>query len=150
MPYPWEKTNTSTSSNAEQNDNQSASTGVLTPTQSGTDVTPTTALNESTQNDVIDSIIANMDLQEKIGQMFIVSFTGTNVSADLTTLVHDYHVGGVILFSENIQDDKQLLALLNGIKALNEGNKLPILISTDQEGAAFLVYPPEQRSSLPI
>jgi len=96
---------------------------VLTPTQSGANLTPTTAVNENTQNDVIDSIIANMDLQEKIGQIFIVSFTGTNVSADLITLVQDYHVGGVILFSENIQDDKQLLALLNGIKALNEGNK---------------------------
>jgi len=141
MPYAWENTNTSTSSNAKQNDNQSASTGVLTPTQSGTNVTPTTAVNESTQNDVIDSIITNMDLQEKIGQMFIVSFTGTNVSADLITLVHDYHVGGVILFSENIQDDKQLLALLNGIKALNEGNKLPILISTDQEGGRISRLP---------
>lgn len=117
MPYAWENTNTSTSSNAEQNDNQSVSTGVLTPTQSGTNLTPTTAVNENTQNDVIDSIIANMDLQEKIGQMFIVSFTGTNVSADLITLVQDYHVGGVILFSENIQDDKQLLALLNGTKS---------------------------------
>jgi len=141
MPYAWENTNTSTSSNAEQNDNQSISTGVLTPTQSGTNLTPTTAVNENTQNDVIDSIIANMDLQEKIGQMFIVSFTGTNVSADLTTLVHDYHVGGVILFSENIQDDKQLLALLNGIKALNEGDKLPILISTDQEGGRISRLP---------
>jgi len=40
-------TNTSTSSNAEQNDNQSISTGVLTPTQSGTNLTPTTAVTKT-------------------------------------------------------------------------------------------------------
>lgn len=42
------------------------------------------------------------------GQLFAVGFHGYTLSPEIKTLIHDYHVGGIVLFSRNFQDAAQL------------------------------------------
>ena len=41
------------------------------------------------------------DLRKKIGQMTIVRMQGKSVSDDLISLIRDYHIGGISLYSNN-------------------------------------------------
>lgn len=122
-----------------RNHNTSGKTEESTPTKTETGSPTTTATEDhtdtpTTQVDSVSQLIAGMSLEEKIGQMFIVSFTGTTVPTALNALIKDNHVGGVILYPENIENDNQLVTLINSIKVVNSVNKLPLFISTDQEG----------------
>ncbi|ADU31999.1 beta-N-acetylhexosaminidase [Evansella cellulosilytica] len=77
--------------------------------------------------------IDEMTLEEKIGQMFIIGFHGTEVDGHLEKMLKENHVGGVILFSRNISNLEQLFSLTNGIKKENNDG-IPLFISIDEEG----------------
>jgi beta-N-acetylhexosaminidase len=49
------------------------------------------------------AILADMTPEEKVGQLFLVSFDGQNVSdsTQIAQLIQDYYVGGVVLSREN-------------------------------------------------
>lgn len=76
--------------------------------------------------------INEMTLDEKIGQMVLSGFNGTNFNNELDTLINDLKVGGVILFSRNIEDSKQLKKLNLDIEEANKN--IPVFISIDEEG----------------
>ncbi|MBO9130764.1 beta-N-acetylhexosaminidase [Bacillus sp. 165] len=80
-----------------------------------------------------DVIVNSMTLDEKIGQMFIAGFHGPVMNKEITDLIQNEHLGGVILYSQNIQSSTQLLSLVNNLKKTNI-NTLPLFISTDEEG----------------
>ena len=42
-------------------------------------------------------------LKKKIGQMFIIRLQGKTVNNELISLIKDYHVGGVSLYSKNCE-----------------------------------------------
>ena len=48
-------------------------------------------------------IIANMTVEQRVGQLFLVTFLGTDTgpNSDIAHLVRDLHVGGVVLNTEN-------------------------------------------------
>ena len=73
-----------------------------------------------------------MTLEEKIGQMLLVGFNGISVNNELSTLIKDEKVGGLILFKENIETSSQLKSLLEDISKLN--TSIPLFISIDEEG----------------
>jgi len=54
------------------------------------------------QSDV-DALLAQMTPAEKVGQLFLITFTGSEVSSvgSLAQLIQDYHIGGVVLSSTN-------------------------------------------------
>ncbi|MDH4097769.1 MAG: beta-N-acetylhexosaminidase, partial [Nitrospira sp.] len=70
--------------------------------------------------------------REKIGQLFMVGFDGTTVSADLAAFIKEYKPGGVILFSRNLESAEQIVELTNGLQRCSPHSTL--LISIDQEG----------------
>lgn len=76
--------------------------------------------------------INEMTLDEKIGQMILSGFNGANLNNELSTLINDLKVGGVILFSRNIEDSNQLKNLTNDIVENNKN--IPLFISIDEEG----------------
>lgn len=76
--------------------------------------------------------IDKMTLDEKIGQMILSGFNGTCFNKELNTLINDFKVSGVILFSKNIEDSKQLKKLTSDIIDTNQG--IPLFISIDEEG----------------
>ncbi|HEY0827172.1 MAG TPA: beta-N-acetylhexosaminidase, partial [Bacilli bacterium] len=83
--------------------------------------------------DPIAEQIKQMTLSEKIGQMMIVGVEGLAVDTHTRELIDQHHVGGFILYKENIEDTNQTLSFLNELKAFNKG-QIPLFLSVDQEG----------------
>lgn len=79
--------------------------------------------------------IKEMTLKEKIGQVVICGFQGTKFSDELNTLIKEYKLGNVILFTRNIENVKQMHDLNMQIhkSIINEVGIMPF-ISIDQEG----------------
>ncbi|WEG14734.1 beta-N-acetylhexosaminidase [Pullulanibacillus sp. KACC 23026] len=74
-------------------------------------------------------------LLNKIGQLFVVGFTGTSVTDEMKKLIHDYQVGHVILFSRNIGSPEEVRQLTSALQneAKKAGHTKPLLICLDQE-----------------
>ncbi len=84
-----------------------------------------------------------MSLDEKIGQLVIVGLDGYSLDTDISNLIKEHKVGGVILFSNNVKNSNQLLGLINSLKAINSQNKTPLFISVDEEGGRVSRMPNE-------
>ncbi|WP_346764013.1 beta-N-acetylhexosaminidase [Bacillus sp. BHET2] len=94
--------------------------------------------NEETK---ITTILSNMSLDEKIGQLIIAGFSGTQEDARTKKLIQQYSVGGFIFFSTNLDGPQQTVQLLNNLKKDNENNPLPLFLSVDQEGGQVTRLP---------
>ena len=86
-------------------------------------------------------------LRRDIGQLLIGSFPGTTISPELRSLTREFPLGGVILFSRNVEAPEQVAELSHGAQAL--ADELPVWVSVDQEGgrvarlrAPFTEWPP--------
>jgi len=84
----------------------------------------------------IAEIIENMSLEEKVGQLFQVGFSDTKADNNIKDMIENYHIGGVIYFSRNLNSLKQTAELSNQLQelALNSKSEIPLFISADQEG----------------
>jgi len=87
-----------------------------------------------------------VNLREKVGQLFMLGFQGTELTEDLRALIKTYHPGGVLLFSRNLTDPEQAARLTNALQKLAQ--KMPLLVAIDQEGGrvarlpkGFTVFP---------
>lgn len=67
-----------------------------------------------------------------IGQYLIGSLPGTTIPVELRSLAREFDLGGVILFSRNIEAPEQVAELSAESEAL--GRVLPAWVSVDQEG----------------
>lgn len=99
--------------------------------------------------DPIVELIKDMDLEQKIGQLFIIGFNGTSINDWMKDMIGNYYIGGFILFKENMTSLEQALELLNGLKEENKANSIPLFLSIDEEGGRvhrlpkpFLKMPP--------
>lgn len=86
-----------------------------------------------TPQQYIDTILHNMSLDAKIGQMMLVQFTGPTYSEDIRTMISRYNVGAVLIFysNGNIMDQGQLKDLT---KQMQQSSSLPLAVAIDQEG----------------
>lgn len=88
--------------------------------------------------DVISHAIKNMTLEEKVGQMLMPDFrnwNGKNVTEmlpEIEQMVKNYHLGGVILFRENVVTTEQTTKLVDQYQEASE--KYGLLMGIDQEG----------------
>src|SRR5258707_14771588 len=71
------------------------------------------------------------DLHHKIGQLLIVGFDGTEMSADLSALLTRVQPAGVILFAPNIPGGEQTYKLLKDCQACVS---TPLFTAVDMEG----------------
>ncbi|HNH06208.1 MAG TPA: glycoside hydrolase family 3 N-terminal domain-containing protein [Anaerolineales bacterium] len=57
----------------------------------------------STPPAAVSAILNSMTPEERVGQLFLVTFTGTDtsVNSQINDLISRYHVGGVVLLAEN-------------------------------------------------
>lgn len=94
-------------------------------------------------NKEIKSRLKKMTIDEKIGQLIIAGFDGITVNDELQSLILEKYIGGVILFSKNVESASQVVALNNEIKEINKVNKSPIFISVDEEGGLVSRMPSE-------
>lgn len=78
--------------------------------------------------------IEDMTLREKIGQLMMCGFPGTDAT-EMIDLIKRYKIGNVILFARNVKDPKQLFELNQTLqKVALETLGQPLFISIDQEG----------------
>ncbi|WP_270180196.1 glycoside hydrolase family 3 protein [Alkalihalobacillus sp. CinArs1] len=88
--------------------------------------------------DIIQHAINKMTLEEKVGQMLMPDYrkwNGENVTEMLPEIeqqVKDYHLGGVILFRENVVTTEQTAKLVSDYQEASE--KYGLLMTIDQEG----------------
>lgn len=87
-----------------------------------------------------------MSLDERLGQLVLIGLPGTEVDAPTRDLIQSDHIGGVILYQDNVETASQTVALLNALKAINAGNKAPLWLSVDQEGGKVSRMPTEYQS----
>ncbi len=108
------------------------------------------AAKEKTLNEQVDDIVASMSLTEKVGQMVMIGVKGTEVNDDSLYMLHQYHMGGIILFDRNMESAEQTKKLIADLQAQAE-QKVPLFIGVDEEGGDvvrgknFLTPPPSQR-----
>src|SRR3989338_5290484 len=86
----------------------------------------------------------NIPINKKLGQMLMIGFHWTAISDELREMITDYGIGGVILFSRNIESTSQVKDLCNSLQKLSiKNNKKPLLIAIDQGGGrVFRLKPP--------
>jgi beta-N-acetylhexosaminidase len=70
-------------------------------------------------------------LEEKIGQMLVVGFHGHEPPPHILDWLKEGRIGGVILFSRNIETPQQVSDLTD---RLHRAARRPILVAIDQEG----------------
>ena len=75
--------------------------------------------------------LEDLSLKQKVGQMLMFSFHGTEYNEQLDFLLNDLSIGGVILFKRNITSLKQVSKLNSKI---SKDKKVQPFIALDQEG----------------
>jgi beta-N-acetylhexosaminidase len=122
-------------SNSDQTDpNLSSNTSEDLNTSSSTSQTIPIHLDTAS----IESIIANMTIEEKVAQLFIVDFYAmTNTyqvktfTEEMMSFLSQYPIGGIIYFAENIESRDQLIDLN---ASFQKNSSIPLYISIDEEG----------------
>ena len=100
------------------------------------------SLEEKALQAKINEMLADMTLEEKAAQMFMITpeaLTGTGQvleAGDMTREAIDkYPVGGLIYFTQNLQDPEQVRSMTGNVqKFARERTGLPMLLSVDEEG----------------
>ena len=79
--------------------------------------------------------VADMSLEEQIGQLLMVGFPGTTPTPEIIDLIQHHAIGGVIFFSRNVQNTRQVLELTSNLQriAKEAGHRYPLFIAIDQE-----------------
>ncbi len=75
------------------------------------------------------SMLSQMNLSEKVGQMFFVRCPEKNAAQ----VVADYHIGAYILFARDFEE-KTKEQVKDNIKSYQDKAKIPLLIGVDEEG----------------
>ncbi len=86
----------------------------------------------SKKNDV-EKTLNSLTLEEKIGQMLIISYRSGDVDNTLKNALYNNKPGGFILFSENFTRYDNTISL---IKTIKESSKIPLFLAVDQEGGS--------------
>ena len=93
---------------------------------------------EQIKAETINQILADMTIEEKVGQLLMMDFRKNADDTDMTVLsedaaqqIADYHLGGVILFAENLDTMEQSQMLVNQMQAAAD---MELFIGIDEEG----------------
>jgi beta-N-acetylhexosaminidase len=81
----------------------------------------------------IDVQIARMSTADKVGQLMLVGFAGTDLTPEMRRWVQERHVGGVVLFSRNMTSFSQTATLTRKLHACAT---TPLFVALDQEGGS--------------
>ena len=88
---------------------------------------------ETPASDSIDEILNSMTLEEKVGQMVMVGFYGTELNDEIRSALNNFKFGGVILYDRNMESVAQTKKLVDDIQAV-ANQKVPLFVALDEEG----------------
>lgn len=108
---------------------------------------PTSSLEEK-----VREVVQSMSQREKIGQLMMIGIHGTELNTASLRMLHEYKVGGVILFDRNMRDKEQVKKLNAELQSI-AGEKVPLFIAIDEEGGEVVrmadeLNPPPSQSSI--
>ena len=81
--------------------------------------------------------IRELSLEERIGQTLIVGLDvpyGSKMFQTIDIIIDKYKAGGICLYRKNYNTYEELINVINYIKGKSSKEKVPIIISLDQEG----------------
>lgn len=93
---------------------------------------PTTAVTElpaTEAPDPLETLLAGMALEEKVGQLFLARCPDVNAAADIST----YHLGGYVLFARDLEGQTPD-TLRQTLSEYQDAAAIPLLIAVDEEG----------------
>lgn len=108
--------------------------------------TPTIEPEAARLTRFIDETLAGMTIEEKLGQLVMFGFGGTDAPSDtFTGIMRDYHVGNIALYGPNIESgdsDGGFARAKRLTAALEERNDsgVPLLIAIDVEGGSVVRF----------
>lgn len=83
----------------------------------------------------VESLMRRLSLEEKVGQLMMVGFSGQTVDPAIEALLKGYRVGGVCLFGRNVASAEQITRLNDDLRTLMaDADAIPPFITVDQEG----------------
>ncbi|GAB4542039.1 MAG: hypothetical protein Kow0063_33540 [Anaerolineae bacterium] len=97
----------------------------------------------ATQVDPVGEILSRMSVEERVGQLFVVTFVGPEAgdNSNIAELIVEYKVGGVVLLAANqnfTNDDntpRQVATLSNRLQNLALAHSpVPLFVAIDHEG----------------
>ncbi|MGL4738827.1 MAG: glycoside hydrolase family 3 protein, partial [Cellulosilyticaceae bacterium] len=93
---------------------------------------------EVKERDPIDDYMMKMTLEEKVGQLFMIAVRRdqegkaiTEMTPEVKRLLEEIPVGGIVLFSENVETEQQVRTLISKFQELAT---IPMWIGVDEEG----------------
>ncbi|WP_167262645.1 glycoside hydrolase family 3 protein [Alkalibacillus almallahensis] len=99
---------------------------------------PSLVKEQGERYDMIQHALDELSIEEKLGQMLMPDFRNydgeavTEMLPEIEQLVKEYHLGGVILFAENVQGTEQTARLVHDYQQASE--KFGLMMTIDQEG----------------
>lgn len=86
----------------------------------------------------MENATPELSIEEKVGQLLLVHFHGTEANADAKQLLERLHVGAFIYYNwaNDLSSPKQVAHLSDSLQKMNQslGAPFPLLIAIDQEG----------------
>ncbi|MEO1288783.1 MAG: glycoside hydrolase family 3 protein, partial [Chloroflexota bacterium] len=77
----------------------------------------------------------DMTLEQKVGQMFVMSFFGSELNIPARDLLTTWQPGAIVLLPSNLENPAQITRLTNDIQqSLVDSGSITAFISVDQEG----------------
>lgn len=89
----------------------------------------------------VAGLIDQMTLEQKVGQLLLLGFGGTEMDAAIGAFLEEMEPGGVALFTRNITGPEQTMKLVQGIRSHDVvvgGRPLVPFIAVDQEGGTVV------------
>jgi beta-N-acetylhexosaminidase len=84
-----------------------------------------------TFDQVAQKYLANMTMNQKLGQLILVALEGTTLNSDNLTMIRNQAAGGILLYTDNMTSVAQTKALIASAQA---HAAYPLLVLTDEEG----------------
>ena len=80
--------------------------------------------------------VGRLSIREMVGQMFVVSVSGTESDYYIEKMIRERNVGGVLLFGYNMEGEAQTKSLVGSLQELARETKpfMPLFVAVDQEG----------------
>lgn len=91
--------------------------------------------SEVLEPDFIQTILDEMTLEEKVGQLFLVRTPEEYSVED----IQQYHLGGLVLFGEDT-DGKTANDLIQTIQSYQDAADIPLIVAADEEGGTVVRF----------
>ncbi len=85
---------------------------------------------------LIDKIVSQMNDKELLGQMFMISYPGEQITKFALDFIKEKNLGGIKIFGWNAKNLQSLIESIKQAQTVSQDNrfKIPLFIATDQEG----------------